>query len=123
MGDNIFREVPTREHVLEWLSVLQLSGFEDSHPFNEFTFPREPFSRVLLEIEPYYYPCKARTYLYREMTMPRIITVLRQILRPFNYTVRTHERFIHNKKSYEYYICPLESINSTKPSTNILNFD
>lgn len=123
MGDNIFREVPTREQMLEWLSDLQLSGFEDSHPFNEFTFPREPFSRVLLEIEPYYYPCKARAYLYREMTMPRIVTVLRQILRPFNYTIRTHERFIHNKKSYEYYISPLEALHIKPPSTNLINFD
>ncbi len=123
MGDNIFRERPTREQVLEWLAALQFDGFQDSHPFNEFTFPREQFSSTLLEIEPYYFPCKARIYLHREMTMPRIVTVLRQILRPFNYTVRTHERFIHNKKSYEYYISPLESLQPPQPPTNILNFD
>ncbi len=123
MSDTIFREVPTRDQTLEWLSHLQFSGFQDSHPFNEFTFPREPFSRVLLELEPYYYPCKARIYLHREMIMPRIITILRQILRPFNYTVRTHERFIHNKKSYEYYISPLESLQPKPLTTNALNFD
>ena len=123
MADNIFREPPSRDRVLEWLAALQLSGFQDSHPFDEFTFPREQFSRVLLEIEPYYYPCKARTYLNRAMTMPRIITVLRQMLRPFNYTIRTHERFIHNKKSYEYYISPLESMQPLPPPSNILNFD
>ncbi len=123
MGDNIFREVPSRESVLEWLRALQIEGFQDSHPFNEFTFPREPFSRLLLEIQPYYYPCKAKLYLERNMTMPRIITILRQLLRPFNYTVRTHERFIHNKKSYEYYISPMESVHFTAPSTNILSFD
>ena len=123
MGDNIFREVPSRESVLEWLNTLQIDGFQDSHPFNEFTFPREPFSRLLLEIQPYYYPCKAKLYLERAMTMPRIITILRQILRPFNYTVRTHERFIHNKKSYEYYISPMEVMHLLPPSTNILSFD
>jgi|LauGreDrversion4_2_1035121.scaffolds.fasta_scaffold172470_3 hypothetical protein len=123
MGDNIFREIPTREQTLEWLGHLQLDGFQDSHPFNEFTFPREPFSRVLLELEPYYYPCKAKIYLHREMTMSRSITVLRQILRPFNYTIRTHERFIHNKKSYEYYISPLESAHLLNTPTTPLNFD
>ncbi len=123
MADNIFREIPSRDRVLEWLAALQFSGLQDSHPFNEFTLSREAFSRVVLEIEPYYFPCKARIYLHREMTMPRIITVLRQILRPFNYTVRTHERFIHNKKSYEYYISPLESMQPPPPPTNILNFD
>ncbi len=123
MADNIFRELPTREQVLEWLASLQINGFQDSHPFNEFTFPREPFSRILLEIEPYYFPCKVRTYLHREMTMPRIVTVLRQLLRPFNYTVRTHERFIHNKKSYEYYVSPLESLQPPPLTINILNFD
>ena len=53
MGDNIFREVPSQDRVLEWLAALQFSGFQDSHPFDEFTFNREAFSRVLLEIEPY----------------------------------------------------------------------
>jgi hypothetical protein len=123
MGDNIFRETPSRDQVLEWLTSLQFNGFQDSHPFTEFTFAREPFSRLLLEIETYYFPCKARTYLHRDMTMPRIITVLRQLLRPYNYTIRTHERFIHNKKCYEYYISPLESIQPPPPPTNILNFD
>lgn len=123
MVDNIFREAPARARVLEWLGQLHLSGFLDSHPFDANTFPRESFSRVLIEIEPYYFPCKARTYLHREMTMPRIITILRQMLRPFNYTMRTHERFIHNKKSYEYYISPLEAVQPTPPETTILNFN
>lgn len=104
---DVFRSLPDKELVAEWLSRLQILNFADFHTFTERSFPFEAFNSILLEIEPYYFPCKARTYLYRDMTMKHAMTVLRQLVRPYGYTFLTHERLINGQKCYEYYLSPL----------------
>jgi hypothetical protein len=106
MGD-FFREIPVKAVILEWLQRIQIRDFSDFHTFTERSFPFEAFNSVLLEVEPYYFPCKARLYLHRDMTMKRVLTVLRQIVRPFGYTFMTHERLINGQKCYEYYLSPM----------------
>lgn len=98
------REIPSYEQVIEWLNRIHINGFNDSHAFNEHTFPFEEFGRILLEIEPYYYPCKALNYLYGPMTIKRTVTVLRQLVRPYGYTLMTHERLLSGHKFNEYYL-------------------
>lgn len=100
----LFREVPPREIVVEWLNLIQINGFDDSHTFTERSFPFDAFNCILMQAEPYYYPCKARIYLHRDMTMKRAMTVLRQLVKPFGYTFLTHERLSAGKKYNEYYL-------------------
>ena len=102
----LFREVPSRDTVIEWLNLIQITGFDDSHTFTERSFPFEAFNRILMEAEPYYYPCKARIYLHRDITMKRAMTVLRQLVKPHGYTFFTHERLSAGKKYNEYYLSP-----------------
>lgn len=101
---DVFRSIPDKDQVIEWLQRIQIKDFADFHTFTERTFPFENFNGILLELEPYYYPCKARAYLHRDMNMKRAMTVLRQIVRPYGYTFLTHERLINGQKCYEYYL-------------------
>ena len=103
---DVFRSIPDKEQVVEWLQRIQIHDFTDFHTFTERTFPFEDFNGILLELEEYYYPCKARTYLHRDMNMKRAMTVLRQLVRPHGYTFLTHERLINGQKCYEYYLAP-----------------
>lgn len=113
----LFREVPSRETVIEWLNLIQITGFDDSHTFTERSFPFDAFNRILVEAEPYYYPCKARIYLHRDMTIKRVMTVLRQLVKPFGHTFLTHERLSAGKKYNEYYLSPEAPLTGGEPRT------
>jgi hypothetical protein len=121
---DIFREIPSKTEVEEWLALIQIHGLSDSHSITEETFSWDSFNQILLKAEPYYFPCKAKKFLHKQdMEMKNAITVLRQIVKPHGYTFRTHERVAHGKKYYEYFLTK-DLINlPTKPTTNVITFD
>lgn len=104
MKDSVFREVPSKEVVLEWLNRLQISDFNDCHALTEKTFLFDEFNSIILEAEPYYFPCKAQIYLHRSVNMKRAMTVLRQLVKIHGYTFFTRERLIAGEKINEYYL-------------------
>ncbi len=118
--DYLFSEIPSLEIVNEWLEILKI---RQGHVFSEEGFNWIGFDRVLLEVEPYYYNCKAKKYLHREHTINTALTVLRQLVKPHGLMFRTHERFIHRKKHYEYYLVPDLSKLPTKPENNLISFN
>jgi hypothetical protein len=118
--DYLFSEIPSLNLVNEWIGRLNI---RQGHVFSEEGFNWTIFDQILLEIEVYYYPCKAKKYLYREHTMATALTVLRQLVKPHGLTFRTHERLIHRKKYYEYYLVPDLSTLPDKPESNQINFD
>jgi hypothetical protein len=63
----------------------------------------------------YYLPCKSKLYL-DDITEKKAITVLRQVLRLFDYHIASRERNISNKKIIFY---TLESDKELENSTNI----
>ena len=123
-SDTNFRWRPERELVVEWLQRLKICDFEDAHIITEAAFDFEAFNTILLELEPYYYPCKARIYLHRDMTMKRAMTVLRQIVKPHGYTFYSRERLIANIKVVEYWLGAEKAVQSKTldPSTCCLTF-
>jgi hypothetical protein len=118
--DYLFSEIPSITLVNGWLERLKI---RQGHVFSEEGFDWTVFNQILLEIEPYYYPCKSKKYLYREHTMTSVLTVLRQLVKPHGLMFRTHERFVHRKKNYEYYLVPDLAALPDKPATNKITFD
>ena len=59
------------------------------------------------ELEKYYLPCKARTYL-NDLNEKNVVTVLRQCLRTQGYTVNSREKYLKGEKFIIYNICLLE---------------
>ena len=124
MSSDIFREIPPKTEVEEWLTLIKIYGFSDCHTITEEAFPWTAFDQLLLKAEPYYFPCKAKKFIHKsDMQIKNAITVLRQIVRPYGYTFRTHERVAHGKKYYEYFLTPDLTCLPSKPLTNILTFD
>ena len=118
--DYLFSEIPRAETVNEWLERLKI---RQGHVFGEEGFDWSVFEQILLEIEPYYYPCKAKIYLHREHKMTTVLTVLRQLVKPHGLTFHTHERLVHRKKYYEYYLVPDLAALPDRPATNQITFD
>ncbi len=120
---SVLREIPLKEKVEEWLHLVKINGFNDNHTFTEESFCWPGFDQLLLECEPYYYPCKAAKFLHGAMTMNRAMTILRQIVRPHGYTFRTRERLAHRRKYNEYFLTPDGVLMPPRPSTNIITFE
>ncbi len=118
--DYLFSEIPPLKVVEEWLERLKI---HKGHVFMEEGFDWTCFNQILLEVEPYYYQCKAKKYLHRSHKMTTALTVLRQLVKPHGLTFRTHERLVHRKKYYEYYLVPDLATLPDKPETNTIEFN
>lgn len=79
------------------------------------------------ELKKIYLPCKSKIYV-DIVTLNDAITILRQILRLFNYKLVSKQKYINNKKLIFYYIIKLlydKLDNNVKIDTDekILNFN
>lgn len=58
----------------------------------------------LPELEPYYLPCKAKRFLYGTMDSAKLITILRHIVRVYDYDLIAQERLYKDSKQTLYQI-------------------
>lgn len=70
---------------------------------------------IKTQLQEYYLPCKSHLYL-EDITVNKAITILRQVLRLFDYHLTSKERNINNKKIIFY---SLESDKEVENNTNI----
>jgi len=99
----IFRNIPSKELVEEILIFLQFLGFHDTKTFTKKDISKEKFEEVLIWIEPYYVPCKAKRFL-SNITENKQITVLRHLLRAHNYDLVAQEKVYNSVKVTTYKI-------------------
>ncbi len=102
--DNLFREYVSKEVVGDILKLLKFDGVTDSRFFTVRDIDASKFEMAVLILEPYYIPCKAKKYLYGTLTAHRILTIIRQILKPIGFTLYGQERTIGRKKETIYQI-------------------
>ena len=68
-------------------------------------------------LEQYYIPCKARTYL-NDINSKNIITILRQVVRLYGYSVISREKYIKGDKFIIYQLISIDD-RDYKPIRNI----
>jgi hypothetical protein len=102
--NNLFHEAPSKDIVEECIKHLGFTGINDSRVFTSRDLNVDGFDVCILLLEPFYYPCKSKKYLYGQMTPHRILTVIRQILRVHGYGVANQEKAINGKKEMLYQI-------------------
>ena len=105
MAENkrLFRKIPYREFVNEILEHLKLQGLQEKRWFTKDELHMETVDEWLPILEPYYIPCKAKRFLLN-VTSSRVITILRHILHPLGYDLRTQERMYKLQKTTMYQI-------------------
>jgi len=105
MAENkrLFRKIPSEEFVNEILEQLKLQGLQEKRWFTKDELYMETVDEWLPLLEPYYIPCKAKRFLLN-ITSSRVITILRHILHPLGYDLRTQERMYKLQKTTMYQI-------------------
>jgi hypothetical protein len=103
----LFRQLPPRELVEEILVHLKLQGLTETRWFSKDELSTSTLDEWVPLLEPYYLPCKAKRFL-TEIDTARLITILRHILTPLHYELRTQERMYKLQKMTMYQICSLQ---------------
>ena len=103
--NQLFRKVPSKELVLKVVKSFGLTDFDDIQKFSKKKLMMigtvGKINDLKLELEKYYLPCKSRTYL-NDLNEKNVITVLRQCIRIYGYTVISKERYLKGEKFIMY---------------------
>jgi hypothetical protein len=97
----LFRKIPSEEFVIEILEHLKLQGLQEKRWFTKDELFIDTVDEWLPLLEPYYIPCKAKRFLLN-VNSSRVITILRHILHPIGYDLRTQERMYKLQKTTMY---------------------
>ena len=118
---------PPFDLVKQIVSLLINYDFDDI--YYEFTKKIISEKRVIEKIEPfieelkkYYLKCKHIKYL-ENIDDKKYITILRQILRPYNYSIKAYEKYNNGEKYLLYVIMKNKEENKLKKINSIISFD
>ena len=103
---HIFKEEPPADLILKFIQGFGLKSLNDQGWFSKDHVRLDILDTFLIELEPYYLPCKATTYLHESLTPLRAITILRQLLKTQNISLKSCERGRNNIKTVWYHIQP-----------------
>jgi hypothetical protein len=81
----------------------------------------EKINEFIILLKDYYLKCKHKKYL-ENLNEKKIITLFRQILRPYDYSITTYEKYDNGEKYLLYILEKKKSINIKKINSTI-NFD
>lgn len=103
--NQLFRKLPTLDLFERFVKIFGLIDINDSRKFTRDTLTNqktlEKFEGFREELEEYYIPCKVEKYL-SDMNEKKLITVLRQIGKVYDYSVISNEKFINSRKVLQY---------------------
>ena len=109
--NQLFRSIPPRSLCLEVINAFGLEGFEDSRNFSRQDLVKvncvEKLNSLKSKLADYYLPCKSRTYL-NDLNTKNVITLLRQLVRLFGFSVSSREKYIKGDKFIIYQLVPSE---------------
>ena len=127
--NQLFKKKPTIELLNELLIIYGISNLDDSKFFSRKELDKndslEKFKKIIPRLNEYYLPCKQKVYLININTK-KMITILRQFLKLFNYYLFSKEKYIKNEKIIVYQIIPLKNKNIEKKNKHggcIVSFD
>ena len=114
VNNQLFRKTPPRDICIKVLNAFGLQDFTDTRNFSrkdlEVIKCLEKINSLRDDLQDYYIPCKSRTYL-NDLNTKNVITILRQIVRLFNYSVVSREKYIKGDKFMIYQLVPSETRN------------
>jgi len=103
--NQLFRKLPTLDLFERFVKIYGLTDINDCRKFTRDTLitnqTLERFDGFREELEEYYIPCKSEKYLY-DMNEKKLVTVLRQIAKVFDYNVISNEKYLNAQKVLQY---------------------
>jgi len=123
MKDQLFKNKPDLNLVTD---IIKLFGLLNINDINLFTRQNlidlntmDKLYEYIPKLKEYYLPCKAKIYL-TDLDEKKCITILRQLLKQYNYNILTKEKTI---KSVKYNFYQIIQHSTKKIDTNINNID
>ena len=105
MKDQLFKNKPDMNLVTDTIKLFGLSDFNDSTLFTKQNMidlnTVQKMNEIIPRLQDFYLPCKSKKYLTR-LDEKRCITILRQLLKQYNYNLLTKEKCIKGEK-FNYY--------------------
>lgn len=119
----LFRRKLPQSVMLEVIKSFGLDGPKDTRWFSRETMKDtktvEQMQTISKKLIDYYLPCKARNYLYI-ITDKISITILRQVLREFGFSLLSKETYRNKKKQILYQIYSNEQIELVNSPNTII---
>ena len=110
--NQLFKMIPPRSLCIKILNTFGLIDFNDNHNFSRYDLEQINCTEKLLllkdTLQEYYLPCKARTYL-NDLNSKNAITILRQIVKLYGYTINSREKYIKGHKFIIYQLVTIEN--------------
>ena len=126
--NQLFKKKPSKDFIEEILKLYGIENLEDSKQFTRKDLENLDLCNNLNEIfekfNEYYLPCKFNIYL-GDITIKKSITLLRQLLKLYDYNVKSNEKYIKGEKIIVYQILPKNSQKKQINNNNkcVISFD
>ena len=126
--NQLFKKKPSKEFIEEILNLYGIDDLNDSKQFTRKDLEKldlcNKISKYNDSLKEYYLPCKFKIYL-NNMTIRKSVTLLRQLLRLYDYNVKSNEKYIKGEKIIVYQVLP-QNCQKKKINNNnkcVISFD
>jgi hypothetical protein len=124
--NQLFRIIPPMTMCLRVLATFGLKGLNDTTNFSRKDLAATncvgKMNAIKNELCQYYLPCKFRTYLSC-LSSKNVVTILRQIVRLYGYSVGSREKYIKGDKFIIYQLIETEKRNYNPITISTYNQD
>ena len=122
-------EIPDLEFLNKFLNLYGINNLEDSVEFSKYELIDlnivDKIEDLIPELVMYYLPCKYDMFL-TNMNVNKCLTILRQIIKLYDYELKKREHVQNKKKSIYYHLNKINNTNikiNNNKSKCILNFN
>jgi hypothetical protein len=125
--EQLFKSIPSKEFVENILKLFIPNGFQDSY----YQFSRkmisdknviEKIQLLIPQLKEYYMNCKHKKYL-ENIDAKKCVTILRQLLRLYEYRVVSMEKYHNGQKFLLYKIEKIEANKDIHQKSLIIDFE
>ena len=125
VNKQLFSKKPELDVVLNLLKLFGINDFDENYSFNKLDLEKKNIVEELFKfkntLDKYYLPCKSKKYL-SNITLKRSITILRQVIKEYNYKLISREKYISGKKYLSYNLIKINVSEKKKPNL-VVQFD
>jgi hypothetical protein len=111
MKNQLFRKIPSMEIITKVVETFGFRSLSDRRCFSRTDLVKlktvQRITELKPELEQYYLPCKARTYL-NDLNEKNVVTILRQLIKTQGFTICSREKYCKGDKFIIYNLCPID---------------
>jgi len=119
--NQLFKKKLSQVMIIEFLNLLNILSFDDARYFSKKDIENSTIIPELQKkskmFEEFYLPCKFKIY-FTDIDVSKVITILRQCLKVYNYTIKSTEKMVKNSKVVIYNIEEIIKTKNIDPKTN-----